>query len=331
MDSRLALALVALLSALPAAAQSTLYTCASAAKEYVVGAKLPPSGLFRKTATGPWEHVGFNLPFLFSLDYDPADPSILYLAAGNGLFRAGNHGSKWTLLTGSDVTELRDVAVDRNTPGTIYFAYSHGIRATHDNGVTWKELAGGMHRKFTESIRVDRTKSGTLLAGGEEGIFRSEDDGQTWRIAGAAGWQILHMEQSPHDACFWLATTQGGGLFGSHDCGKTFENMGHVGVDRSLYDVAFDPTTPGRIGLAGWGPGVMISEDSGKTWQSRNIGLPRTDVLTLAFDPSKSGRLYASVHEEAVYVSEDAGKTWAMSGIDGSAAARMKFIPESAK
>jgi len=88
-----------LFGALPLFGQPVLYTCASAAKEYVVGAKLPPSGLFRKAASTPWEHRGFSLPFLFSLDYDPTDPSTLYLAAGNGLFRATDHGAKWTLLT----------------------------------------------------------------------------------------------------------------------------------------------------------------------------------------------------------------------------------------
>ncbi|MES1261349.1 MAG: hypothetical protein ABUS49_06385 [Acidobacteriota bacterium] len=316
-----------LLAALPLAAQPTLYVCAGAAKEYVVGAKLPPSGLFRKTVSSGWEHLGYNLPFLFALDYDSADPATIYLAAGNGLIRAADHGREWTILTGSDVTELRDVAVDRSTPNTIYFGYSHGIRVTHDGGATWQEIGASLHRKFTEAIRVDRAKPGVLLAGGEEGVFRSEDGGKAWRLAGAAGWQILHIEQSPHDACFWIATTQGGGWFASHDCGKTFESGGHEGVGRSLYDVAFDPSTPGRIALAGWGPGVLVSEDAGKTWQPRNTGLPRTDVLSLAFDPAQPGRLYASVHEEAIYVSEDAGKTWSSSGIEGSAAARMRFIP----
>jgi photosystem II stability/assembly factor-like uncharacterized protein len=317
------------LTALPLSAQPTLYLCAGAPKEYVVGAKLPPSGLFRKTAKAGWEHRGYNIPFLFALDYDPADPSTIYLAAGNGLIRAEDGGDKWTLLTGSDITELRDVSVDRNTPGTIYFGYSHGIRVSHDKGATWKEIGSSLHRRFTESVRVDRQKAGVVLAGGEEGIFRSEDGGGTWRLAGATGFQIMHIEQSPQDACFWLASTQGGGLFASHNCGKSFESAGSVGVDRSLYDIAFDPTTPARIALAGWGPGVTVSEDSGKTWQTRNIGLPRPDVTSVVFDPAKPGRLYASVHEEGVYVSEDAGRTWVRSGIDGSSAFRMKFIPES--
>jgi photosystem II stability/assembly factor-like uncharacterized protein len=316
------------LAALPLCAQPTLYLCAGAPKEYVVGAKLQPSGLFRKTGNAPWEHRGYNLPFLSALDYFPADPATIYLAAGNGLIRAENEGSKWTLLTGSDITELRDVTVDRNTPGTIYFGYSHGIRVSHDKGITWKEIGGSLHRRFTESIRVDRRKAGVILAGGEEGVFRSENGGETWRLAGAAGFQIMHIEQSPQDACFWLATTEGGGLFASHDCGKSFESAGNVGVGRNLYDVAFDPTTANRIGLAGWSLGVMLSEDGGKTWQSRSAGLPRPDVTSLIFDPANPGRLYASVQDEGVFVSEDIGRTWSASGIEGSSAFRMKFIPE---
>jgi photosystem II stability/assembly factor-like uncharacterized protein len=313
----------------PVPAQYTLYACMAVTKEYVVGARLPPSGLFRKASGEAWQHAGFNHPFLSALDYDPQDPSTIYLAAGNGLIRAADHGRNWTILTGSEVTELRDVAVDRNAPGTIYFAHSHGIRVSHDNGSTWSEIGGTLHRKFTESIRVDRRAAGHLLAGGEEGIFRSEDGGKSWIFAGAAGFRVLHIEQSPHDACFWLATTQGGGLFASMDCGRTFESLGSVGVGRNLYDAAFDPAHADRIAVAGWGTGAAMSEDRGKTWQSRNSGLPRADVWSIAFDPAKTGRLYVSVHEEAIYVSEDNGRTWARDGPEGSVAFRMRFVPEA--
>ena len=314
-------------SSLPLAAQYSLYSCMSITKEYVVGAKLAPSGLFLRSATGEWRHLGYNHPFVFALDYDPRDPATLYLAAGNGLIQASDHGRKWKILTGSDVTELRDVAVDRNAPGTIYFAHCAGIRATHDAGRTWQEISAGLHRKYTEAIRVDRERSGVLLAGTEEGIFRSEDDGTTWRLAGAAAFQTMHIEQSPKDSCYWLATTQGGGLFASKDCGRSFENQGNLGVGRNLYDIAFDPANPDRIAVAGWGFGVSISEDRGRTWQFRNSGLPNTDVWSVTFDPAKPGRLYASVHEEAIYVSADGGVSWAKDGAEGSVATRMKFVP----
>jgi photosystem II stability/assembly factor-like uncharacterized protein len=314
---------------LPVAGQYSLYTCMVTSKDYVVGARLPPSGIFMKTATGEWRHVGYNHPFINALDYEPRDPSTVYVAAGNGLIRVSGRGEHWKILTGSDVTELMDVAVDRHAPGTIYFTHTLGIKVSHDRGVTWNDAGAGLHRKYTQAIRVDSRRSGLLVAGNEEGIFRSEDGGKSWKPAGAAGYQVLRIEQSPHDACYWLAATQGGGLFVSTDCGVTFESHGNLGVDRSIADIAFDPASADRIAVAGWGIGVVLSEDRGKTWQARNAGLPATSVWSVAFDPARPGRIYASVHEEALYVSQDYGRTWTTDGLAGSRVYRMKFVPEA--
>lgn len=314
---------------LPSAAQFTLYTCMATTKNYVVGAKLPPSGIFLKTARGQWRHAGHNHPFISALDYEPNDPSTLYVAAGNGLLRVTGRGEQWKILTGNDVTELRDVAVDPNSPGTIYFCHTAGIQVTHDRGATWQNASAGLRRKYTAAIRVDRRRSGVVVAGTEEGVFRSEDGGKSWRLAGAAGYDIMHIEQSPHDPCYWLAATQGGGLFASHDCAATFESAGNLGVGRNLYDIAFDPASANRIAVAGWGPGIAISQDGGKTWQRKNSGLPRTDVWSVAFDPVNHDRIYASVHEEALYVSGNGGESWTPDGLEGSVVYRMKFVPEA--
>jgi len=314
---------------LPVAGQYTLWTCMVTSKDYVVGAKLPPSGIFLKSGTGEWRHAGFNHPFINALDYDPRDPGTVYVAAGNGLLRLSGLGERWKILTGSDVTELLDVAVDRNAAGTIYFTHTAGIRVTHDRGLTWSDASAGLHRKYTHAIRVDSRRAGFLVAGNEEGIFRSEDGGTSWKLAGAAGYQVLRVEQSPRDPCYWLAATQGGGLFVSTDCGVNFESNGNLGVGRNISDIAFDPSSSNRLAVAGWGVGVALSEDLGKTWQFRNAGLPSTNVWSVAFDPAKSGRMYTSVHEEALYVSQDEGRTWAKDGLEGSRVFRMKFVPES--
>ena len=314
-----------------AAARYSLYTCMVQSKGYVVGARLPPSGIFVKSDASEWHHAGFNHPFITALDYDPRDPTTVYVAAGNGLLRVTERGERWKILTGSDVTELQDVAVDRNSPGTVYFSHTAGIQVSHDRGATWQNASDGLRRKYTSAIRVDSRQSGHLLAGNEQGIFRSEDGGKSWRLAGAAGVQVLHIEQSPHDPCFWLAGTEGGGLFASTDCGASFESAGNLGVGRNLYDIAFDPNNANRIAVAGWGVGVAVSEDRGKTWEARYSGLPATSVWSVAFDPAHPGRLYASVHEEALYVSPDAGRTWTKDGLEGSAVYRMKFVPEAAR
>lgn len=321
--------LIPALLPLALSAQYTLYTCGASSKDYVVGAKLPASGIFLKSAGSEWRHAGFNHPSVTAFDYDPREPGVVYAAAGNGLLRVTDGGERWKILTGSDVTELLDVAVDRNAPGTIYFGHTHGIQVSHDGGATWHYGDSGLRRKYTAALRVDSRHAGFLLAGTEEGIFRSEDGGKSWRLTGAAGFQVLHIEQSPHDACYWLASTEGGGLFDSTDCGVSFESNGNLGVGRNLYDIAFDPLSPNRIAVTGWGVGVAITEDRGKTWQLRNAGLPATDIWSVAFDPAQPGRIYTSVHEDAVYVSTDNGRTWSKDGLAGSSIFRMKFIPEA--
>jgi photosystem II stability/assembly factor-like uncharacterized protein len=320
-----------ILAALPLAlsGQYTLYTCGASSKDYVVGAKLPASGIFLKAASGEWRHAGFNHPFITAFDFDPRDPSVVYAAAGNGLLRISEGGERWKILTGSDVTELLDVALDRNAAGTIYFGHTHGIQVSHDDGATWHDASSGLRRKYTAALRVDSRRAGLLLAGTEQGIFRSTDGGTSWRLAGAAGIQVLHIEQSPHDACYWLASTEGGGLFDSTDCGVSFESNGNLGVGRNLYDIGFDPAAANRIAVAGWGTGVAITEDRGKTWQLRNSGLSATTVWSVAFDPAQPGRIYTSVHEEAIYVSTDNGRHWSKDGLAGSSIFRMKFVPET--
>ena len=306
----------------------TLYTCMVTTKDYVVGARLPPSGIFIKRAAGAWKHAGYNHPFISAADYDPRDPTVVYVAAGNGLLRVSDHGERWKILTGNDVTELMDVSVDRKS-GDIYFTHSRGIRVSHDHGATWSDASATLHRKYTQAIRVDSRRGGLLIAGNEEGLFRSEDGGASWRNVGAAGLQILRVEQSPHDPCYWLAGTQGGGLFASTDCALTFESAGNLGVGRNISDIAFDPASPKRVAVAGWGIGLAISDDLGKTWQSRNAGLPSVSVWSVAFDPTAPGKIYTSVHEEALYVSQDYGRTWSRDGLEGSRVYRMLFVPEA--
>lgn len=308
------------------AADWTLYTCMAVTKDYVVGAKLVTSGLFRRVGPEQWTHLGYNHPFEFAVDGDSRDSGAVYVAAGNGLLRVPREGKSWKILTGEDVTELRDLSID--SKGTIYFAYSNGIRMSSDRGATWREISSNLPRKYTEAIRADRSRTGVLISGGEDGVWRSENAGASWRRAGASGFQVMRIEQSPHDPCVWFAATQQGGLFVSRDCGVMFENSGNVGVGRNIYDIAFDPSAPNRIALAIWGSGVMMSEDGGKTWQKRGRSLPNPNIWSVVFDPSKPGRLFASVHEEAVYVSEDAGVTWTRDGLEGSIVNRMKFIQE---
>jgi photosystem II stability/assembly factor-like uncharacterized protein len=318
-----------------AAQRWQLWACMVNSRDWVVGSKLPASGLMVRTAAG-WEQRGFNHPLMMGVDWDGRDAAVVFLAAGNGVIRAAEGGRKWKILSDHRITELRDIAVDREKAGTIYAAHTAGLAVTRDAGATWANLTPDEKRPFVEAVRIDRAASARLVAGGERGLFLSEDAGKKWRCAGAAGLQIMHLEQSPHEADDWIAVTMKSGALRSRDGARTWEHVNekrvgyNLGADRNLYDVAFDPTTKGRIALAGFGPGVYVTEDDGANWQVRSVGLPRWDVWSVAFDPGSPGRLYASVHEEAVFVSNDAGRHWEREGLEGSAVYRFRFIPEVA-
>jgi photosystem II stability/assembly factor-like uncharacterized protein len=320
---RVFVSLAALL--LQAPAQPSLYLTATLSSEYFVGAKLQPSGLFRCDRSGACEHLGYNLPVATSFVTDPLSPDTLLLAAGNGLIRARSGGRDWTILTGSDVTELRDVVRHPADPQTLYFAHTHGIRMTRDGGKSWTEIASRLRRRFTETIRVAR--DGALIAGTENGIWRTPDNGASWTLAGAAGLQILRLEASPHDPCRFLASAQDAGLFASSDCGRTFENTGgQFGVGINIYDLAFAPDKPGRVAAGGFGAGVALSDDNGLTWHPRNAGLPALEVTAVLFDPASPGRLLAAVHDAALYASADAGIHWSKLGMEGSHITCMRFL-----
>src|SRR5215203_2234926 len=95
-----------LVAALCYGADWTLYVCAATTKNYVVGAKLLPSGLFSRNGANDWRLQGHPNPFTFALDSDPSDPMSVYVAAGNGLLRIPRDGTTWKILTGEDVTEV---------------------------------------------------------------------------------------------------------------------------------------------------------------------------------------------------------------------------------
>ena len=125
------------------------------------------------------------------------------------------------------------------------------------------------------------------------------------------------------------------GLARSFDAGKTWNWWAREGRPpwrNTCYELAFDPSTPGKI----WGAfsdvhdipngniiynshrddragGVCVSHDFGATWKPCSSGLPSAAVVSVVLDPrSPAGNrtLYASVFNHGVYKSVDGGSSW---------------------
>jgi photosystem II stability/assembly factor-like uncharacterized protein len=254
-------------------------------------------------------------------------------------------GQSWRCTTSWDMTEIKDVSVDPNSPDHVYIALPDGIAVSPDRGNTWPRMENGLPErgKFTFTIRVDRTQAGRVLAGCEAGIFLTENGAQSWRQVFRSKTTVDDIQQSPTDPKLWLAVTQADGALISRDGGLTWKQLPGAPSERALYNVAFDATHPSRLAIASWTYGVLTSEDGGATWTERNAGLPGKKagyrapsdagphaVFRVGVDPD-SGRLYASVIGEALYVSDDFGRTWKNGGLEGSQINRFVFLPREEK
>jgi photosystem II stability/assembly factor-like uncharacterized protein len=305
-----------------------LLACAIRSRDWAPGRKLESAGLLVRWAGGQWGQRGAPHMLIETLDYDPRDPRVLYLAGGDGCLRSRDSGHTWVITTDETMTELRDLSVDPQQPDHVYIALPDGVAVTRDQGTSWRRLELGVPRPFTKTIRVDRTRAGRVLAGTEQALLLSEDAGGTWRAV-ARGDLITDLAQSPHDPQWWVATLQRGGLLESHDGGRSWRKVDGVPGDRTLYNAAFDPHRPGAVAVAAWEAGVLVSEDGGRTWTARNEGLPSLRVWRVAYDPGVPGRLFTALWEEAVYLSEDGGRHWRRDGLEGSMVYDLVFVPRA--
>lgn len=321
-----------ILAILPAPALSQpsphrLYVCGMESKGYVVGAKLPPSGLFLYQPPA-WRQLGFNHPNIATVTYNIRDPRILYIAAGNGCIRSADSGKTWRILTSWQMTEIQDVALDSLNPTQILIALPDGIGYSDDDGRSWTHRDNGLPRKFVQTIKADRTRDRRFLAGTETGIYVSEDSGLHWLPTGANGAMITALTQSPAQPSLWMATSQRGGLFLSTDNARSFTKAENIPGQYALYNVALHPHDPNIAAVCGWHLGIRVSQDQGKTWLDRTPGLPSNHIWRVAFDPGHKQRLWASVHEEAVFYTDDLGLNWTRAGLEGSIVRDFVFIPE---
>lgn len=315
-------AFVAVLSA----ADYDFWACGGITKGWVPGVHQKTSGIHRFLAPGQWDHPGFDHPYIMAIDFDPKDPSTLYMASGNGLIRARNRGQDWRIMTGWDMTEALSVAVDPFQQGRIFLALPDGIGFSEDAGNTWTRRQTGLKRKFTQVIRTDRGLRDHIVTGTESGIFVSANAGQTWQLAGARDLMVFDVQQSPHDPRHWIAVTQTGVAYQSRDNAATWTTIASIPKLHTIYNASFNRKDASQIALGGWTTGVLVTEDGGRNWYARNKGLPTAEVWRIAYHP-ENGELFAYVHEKELFSSSDNGRTWKPVGLPGGVIRDLVFVP----
>jgi len=181
---------------------------------------------------------------------NPANPSIMVAATGNGIYRSHDGGDNWTLIMGGN---FMDLAQKPGDPSTIYatnFNYYNcgaGVYRSLDAGASFQPVITGI-----SSSEVNRITIGVTPADPEVvyalcsrcdnnafyGLYKSTDDGATW-------------VKTPNSGNLNLLGWQPNGL--------DVEGLGWYALSMSV-----DPTNPNHLFIGG--VNIWESTDGGDIW-----------------------------------------------------------------
>lgn len=299
-----------------------LYITVLETRGYVVGAANAASGVFRHVEDSAWTHLGWRN--IRANGIDAAPDETLFLAAGNGVFRSEDRGRSWRQLTGWEITEVQDVAIDPQSPDYMYAATAYGVHRSSDGGETWEASSAGIpDPPFVQAIESDAAQAGRVIVGGEGGLFVSEDFGAEWRPVGPSRIPVRDVHQSAADPNLWLAGTQDRGVLISRDGGERWQFVD--GIEKTIYAVALDPNDPQRMAAGGFETGVYVTTDGGAHWTLAD-GLRGVGFHGMIFDVAAGGRLWAGSTGEGVFYTDDLGKHWTTAGLPGAVIWDMDFV-----
>ena len=177
---------------------------------------------------------------------------------------------------GPDGGDARSFAADPSDSRHIYLGTTNSwIYQTEDGGASWHRLAklAKSDDLILDNVVVDQSDPKTLLVGA------------------------------------WIVDHPGGGLFISHDAGKTWTTVEAM-KDQSIRALTQAPSDP-KILIAGTLKGVYRSEDGGVQWNQ--ISPPGSmdihEVESIAIDPKDPSTVYAGTWH-LPWKTTDGGANW---------------------
>jgi len=266
---------------------SLVMTPSSASILYAVTGTYP-SYIFKSIDGGAsWTEAGSIQTRIDDLAVDYNDPTILYAACRNRIYKSTDSGKNWeySILDYDYYPYIANIFINSENlssiscGGYIYelvngsYKYRMAVYRSNNAGLTWQRyiVSPDDHERYVSySFAVSPADSNRMYIGG-------------YHFKGA----------------YYLAS-----MFRSTDGGKNWEDIS-AGLDGYIYSIVPDPVNPDKI-YAGTYAGVFRSADNGTTWYKNN---GYTAGNCLAVDPNNTNLLYAS-SSSYFYKSIDAGINW---------------------
>ena len=259
---------------------------------------------------------------VFSLAQAPSNHSLFFAGTLEGVFRSGDAGVSWKLISppeSHEIHEVESLAVDPEDPNIIYAGTWHLPWKTADGGKTWKNIKKGViEDSDVFSIIVDSAKPKIVFLSACSGIYKSIDGGDLFHKiegipASARRTRVLMQDPEKHEVVY-AGTTEG--LYKTVDGGKTFNRM--TDPDVVVNDVFVDPANSDRVFLATDRGGVLSSTDGGASFAASNQGFSGRKMAALLVDRGNPARLFAGVVNDksygGVFVSTNSGADWEQIG-----------------
>lgn len=255
------------------------------------------NGIYKSTDAGAtWTHIGLTeSQHVGRIIVHPADPDIVYVAAGGplwtgggerGLYKSTDGGRTWTnILSRGTWTGVTDAAFDPRDPDVLYAATYQRERKAYSF------VAGGL----------------------ESAIYKSTDAGATWTELtnglpeGDKGRIGISVSLSHPDIVYATVDAKEGGVYRSEDAGATWTRQSDLtSIPWFFGQIRVDPRLPDRVYHLG--VSLSVSDDAGVTWR-RIAGNTHADHHAMWIDPNDSHHIILG-NDGGVYVSHDAGETW---------------------
>ncbi len=134
--------------------------------------------------------IGSNSAPVLTFAVHPVSPTVLYAGTnGRGIFRSVNNGATWTVLTSglpllgspslSPAYYVSDLAIDPQSPDTLYAATGAGVFRSVNGGSSWITYSAGLTDPIclcVSAVKLDPQDPSKVYAGlSGSGIFALVD------------------------------------------------------------------------------------------------------------------------------------------------------------
>jgi photosystem II stability/assembly factor-like uncharacterized protein len=240
------------------------------------------------------------------LVFDPADPSIVYAAASNGLFRSSDGGLHWVPAAALLGTSILDVAVAKSDPRTAFAASPYGLYKTSDRGSSWRVVnTDGSFRLVVSAQNPDVVYDSSI-----NGLVQSADGGITFVSCGSglpSGVASALAVDPQNSSTVYAAYPAVNGVYKTVDGGVHWALM-NVGLPARVFSLAVAPGDSATL-YAGGGSTIFKSADGAASWVALDTGTNGTTASWLSISLNSPSIILAATNR-GVLRSTDDGSSW---------------------